>query len=150
MVCETKGEEMMSEEKFIVGDADGPKLVPVETKDHSKEPKLMNDEQLRKHAEHEAETTKEVIGPMAISPELLKKAKRGRPKKENKPARNWRCGTCQEVFDDKNVMKIGAGTNRYAVFCPICQKSLGFEDPVVLETVDALIKNNPTGKNVQA
>lgn len=142
----------MSEDTFITEGGNGPELRPVENKDHSNDPKLMTDEQLRKHAEHEAETTKDVIGPMAISPALLAKAKKkiGRPKKEVKVERKWRCATCQEIFEDKDVMKIGAGENRYAVFCPQCQKSLGFQDPVILETVANLIKNNPTGKNAKA
>jgi len=140
----------MSEEKFIVEGGNGPELKPVEVKDHSADPKLTTEqeERLRRQAAHEDATTKDVIGPMAISPELLAQAKkRGRPKKKvEQPARNWRCGTCQEIFDDKQVMKIGAGENRYAVFCPYCQKSLGFQDQAVLDTVAELIKNNPNFK----
>ena len=138
----------MSEEKFIVEGGNGPELKSVEMKDHSADPKL-TDEKVKKQAEHETNTTKSVTGPLAISPEFLAKAKkRGRPKKVE--SKQWRCSTCREVFDDAGVMKIGAGTNRYAVFCPNCQKSLGFEDQVVLDTVAALIKNNPTGKNAKA
>lgn len=121
----------MSDEKFVTENEAAPKLEPVETKDHTNEPVL-------------TETPKTIGRP---------KGSKNKVKKEPKvelPVRKWRCATCQEVFDDKNVMKIGAGTNRYAVFCPMCQKSLGFEDPVVLDTVAALIKNNPTGKNAKA
>ena len=148
----------MSEEKFIREGGNGPELAPVENKDHSADPKLMSDEQLRKHAEFETEATKNCVGPLACSPEIYKavkeantKKKAGRPKKKiEEPAVKWRCGTCQEHFDDKQVMKIGAGDNRFAVFCPNCQKSLGFQDQAVLDTVADLIKNNPTGKNAKA
>jgi len=136
----------MSDENFIVNDGDGAKLVPVE----SKELTLMSDENFKKMAEHEAETTKDVAGPLAISPELVAKRKRGRPRKvvteEAKPPRQWYCSTCRETIADHNVMKIGAGDKRYAVFCPQCCKSLGFLDPAVLETVAKLIRDNPTGK----
>lgn len=146
----------MSEEKFITEGGNGPELRPVEQKDHSADPKLADEKWLREKAKIEEETTKGVVGPMACSPEIYKavkeantKKKAGRPKKKvEEPARKWRCGTCQEIFEDKHVMKIGAGDNRYAVFCPYCQKSLGFQDQTVLDTVADLIKNNPTGKNV--
>jgi hypothetical protein len=134
----------MSDEQFIVNEGDGAKLVPVQ----SKEPTLMSDEDFKKMAEHEAETTKDVAGPLAISPELVAKRKRGRPKKvvtEVKPEKIWYCSTCRETISDKNVMRIGAGDNgRNAVFCPQCTRSFGFEQPDVDAKVADLIKNNPT------
>src|ERR1039458_9716940 len=131
----------MSNEQFIVNEGDGAKLVPVQ----AKEPTLMSDEDFKKMAEHEAETTKDVAGPLAISPELVAKKKRGRPakkvdapavevKKAN-PERIWYCSTCRETIADHNVMKIGAGTNRWAVFCPQCQRSFGFLDQAMLDKV---------------
>jgi hypothetical protein len=143
-------------DNFIVNDGDGAKLVPVEAKDYSNDPKL-TDEKFKERAEHEAETTKDVVGPMAISPELLAKTKKkiGRPKKvpgaapveekQEKP-KYWYCSTCRENIDDKNVMKIGAGTNRWAVFCCQCQRSFGFQDQDLHDKVAKLIRDNPTGK----
>jgi hypothetical protein len=135
----------MSDEQFIVNEGDGAKLVPVQ----AKEPTLMSDEDFKKMAEHETETTKDVAGPLAISPELVAKRKRGRPKKVVEvvvPEREWYCSTCRETVIDKNVMKIGAGDNRWAVFCPMCQRSFGFEDQEMRDRVAKLIKDNPTGK----
>lgn len=148
----------MSEEYGLTNAGDGVVPVPVELKDHSKDPKLTDDqtETLKRRAEHEDATTKDVIGPMAISPELLSQAKkkRGRPAKkaaeEVKPEKIWYCSTCRETISDHNVMKIGAGTNRWAVFCPQCQRSFGFQDQEVLDKVADLVKNNPTGKNAKA
>jgi hypothetical protein len=160
----------MSQDNFIAGDADGPKLVPVE----AKEPTLVSDEQLKRlkrRAEHEAETTKDVVGPMVISPELLAKMKKKRPYNrkpkvipvevktsatepsavtesvpvEEAPVeREWYCSTCRENISDKDVMRIGAGDNRSAIFCPNCQRSFGFQDKVVADKIAELIKNNPT------
>lgn len=110
----------MSDDQYIQGNADNPVLVPVELKDHSTDPKLTEEIRLKKKVS--------VKG-------------RGRPKKIE--SRVWRCSTCQEFFDDSNVMKIGAGENRHAIFCPTCQKSLGFLQPDVDKIVDSLIKNNP-------
>ncbi len=160
----------MSDEQFIVNEGNGAKLVPVE----AKEPTLMSDAKLKEMAEHEAETTKNVTGPLAISPELLAKAKKKRPynrkpktltpvevrtstaepsavtesvpEQEVPEEREWYCSTCRENISDKNVMKIGAGDNRWAVFCPQCQRSFGFQDQAVIDKVAEFIKNNPTGK----
>lgn len=140
----------------------------------SDEKDLVHDDNLRKMAEHEDATTKDVVGPMAISPELLAQAKKKRP--YNRKAKNvapvevrtsavepsavtesvpveeieaekeWYCSTCRENIADKEVMKIGAGDNRWAVFCPQCQRSFGFQDQAALDQVAAMIKNNPTGK----
>lgn len=134
-----------------------------------------DDNTFKARAEHEANTTKDVVGPLAISPELLAQAKKKRP--YNRKAKNtvvpvevrtsaaepsavteslpvedvvaereWYCSTCRENIADRNVMKIGAGTDRWAVFCPQCQRSFGFLDQAVLDKVADLIKNNPTGK----
>jgi hypothetical protein len=136
---------------------------------------IVNDDNFKKMAAHEEATTKDVVGPMAISPELLAKAKKKRPYNrkvkttlapvevrtstaepsavtESVPVeevpeeREWYCSTCRENISDKNVMKIGAGDNRWAVFCPQCQRSFGFQDQAVIDKVAELIKNNPTGK----
>lgn len=115
----------MSEE-FIVGDGDAAKLVPVELKDHSKDP---------------------VIAELKKEAPVIEKKKRGRPKKvAEKPLREFYCSTCREVISELNVMKIGCGPNRAALFCPQCQRSLGFFQPDLDEKVADLIKNNPTGK----
>lgn len=76
------------------------------------------------------------------------KKKRGRPAKVPVVApRQFRCSTCQESFTEDTVMKIGAGDNgRSAIFCPNCQKSLGFLDLVFEQQIADLVKNNPTGK----
>jgi hypothetical protein len=135
----------MSDEQFIVNEGDGAKLIPVQ----SKEPTLVSDDKLKEMAAHEEATTKDVAGPLAISSELLAKRKRGRPKKvaaEVKPEKIWYCSTCRKTISDKNVMRIGAGENRYAVFCSECQRSFGFEDQTMLDTVAKLIRDNPTGK----
>ena len=132
-----------------------------------------DDAKFKEMAAHEEATTKDVVGPMAISPELLAKTKKKRPYNrkpklapvevktstaepsavtESVPVpeipeeREWYCSTCRENISDKNVMKIGAGENRWAVFCPQCQRSFGFQDQLVLDTVADMIKNNPTGK----
>lgn len=106
----------MSDEKFIVNEGDGAKLVPVE----SKEPTIPTE-----------------------------KKKPGRPKKvktDEVTVKPWYCSTCREDIDDKNAMKIGAGENRWAVFCPQCQRSFGFQDQAMHDKVADFIKNNPTGK----
>jgi hypothetical protein len=43
-------------------------------------------------------------------------------------------------------MKMPAGENRWAIFCPNCQKNLTFLQPDLDKKVSDLIKNNPTGK----
>src|ERR1035437_5152366 len=121
----------MSDEKEFGLTNSGDSVVPilVETKDHSKDPLL-------------TEPKKEQL--------VIKKKKLGRPKKvkavEAKPEKIWYCSTCRETIADKNVMRLGDGANRCAVFCPQCQRSFGFEDQAMLDTVAKLIKNNPTGK----
>ncbi len=100
-------------------------------------------------------------------PQPIEKKKRGRPAKRSltppqgvaevapveevvekleEQEKIWYCSSCRETISDQNVMKIGAGTNRYAVFCPMCQRAFGFEDQDLQDKVAALIKNNPTGK----
>ena len=88
--------------------------------------------------------------PTLNTPAPVEKKKRGRPAKktveEEKPEKIWYCSTCRETISDSNVMRIGAGENRCAVFCPQCQRSFGFEDKVMHDKVAEFIKNNPTGK----
>jgi hypothetical protein len=119
----------------------------------------MNDDTFKEMAAHEEATTKDVTGPLAISPELLAAPKKKRAyNRKVKPVavapvvvqpeaeREWYCATCRETISDRQVMRMGAGDNRFAVFCPTCQKSFGFEDKIMHETVAGWIKNNPTGK----
>ena len=73
--------------------------------------------------------------------EVPAKKKRGRPSK--KESRSFYCATCRETYSEEAIMKIGAGEERYAAFCNICQKSLGFIDQVVQDKVARLIKHNP-------
>ncbi|MGH7974754.1 MAG: hypothetical protein ACREBR_04465 [bacterium] len=144
----------MSEEFGLTNSGDGIVPVPVE----KKEPTLVK----RERTALEKEVDAELIAKGPNNPDFLAgdaltvypKKKRGRPAKQHvgvestvevKP--QWRCSTCQEHIDDKNVMKIGAGDNRWAVFCPYCQKSLGFQDDVLHKTIAKLIKDNPTGKS---
>lgn len=170
-----------NQEKFLVSDGNGVKEVPVELKDHSKDPKLTDEKfkelaaeedkipgglsvagDLRKRTDLEKEVDAEIIakGKDAVhdfdeSQAIVVPAKkRGRPAKkvaaEVKPEKIWYCSTCRETISDKNVMKIGAGPNRWAVFCPQCQRSFGFQDEAVVKIVEKLIKDNPTGKNEKA
>jgi len=130
--------------------------VPVELKDHSKDPVLTPPKPERTELEREVDAEiiakgKDAIKDFDESQAIVVPAKkRGRPAKkvvaEVKPEKIWYCSTCRETISDKNVMKIGAGTNRWAVFCPQCQRSFGFLDQEVQNKVAALIKNNPTGK----
>lgn len=124
---------------------DGVTQVPVEKKDITilaEEAKKLQD----KIAANQERFATESVIPVG-------KKKRGRPAKqaaaveEVKPEKIWYCSTCRETIADSNAMKIGAGENRYAVFCPQCQRSFGFEDKVMLDIVADLIKNNPTGKD---
>ena len=131
----------MSEEFGLTNSGDNVVPVPVEVK----EPTIPA-----------AELTK-------IAPPVEKK-KRGRPAKrslkpiegavevapveevEEKLDKEWYCSTCRERYTDSSVMKMGAGTNRYAVFCPSCTKFLNYVDEVVQNTVKDWVDNNPTGK----
>lgn len=103
--------------------------VPVELKDHSKDP---------------------ILVPVAKNVPLVAKKKRGRPAKkvisEVKPVREWYCSTCREYYTDLTIMKMGAGDNRYAAFCPNDQKFLSYVDEVMQKTVKDWADNNPTGK----
>jgi len=132
----------MSEDNAIVNEGDAAKLISVELKDHSKDP-VITDEKFRELAEQESKI--EGIGPLAISPELLLqgKKKRGRPAKKA-VVREFYCGTCREKYDDLTVMKMGAGEGRWAIFCPVDQKALGFLQPDLDKKVADLVKNNPT------
>lgn len=57
---------------------------------------------------------------------------------------SFKCKSCDELITSKNVMKIGAGKDRYAAFCPFCQRSLGFIDEVFQNRVRHIIETNPT------
>ena len=110
----------MSEDNAIVNDGDAAKLVPVELKDHSKDPVIVEPEK------------------------VIEKKKRGRPKKAAE-IRNFYCSTCREVHTELAVMKMPAGDGgRAAIFCPNCQKMLTFLQPDLDKKVEKLIKNNPT------
>jgi hypothetical protein len=130
---------MSNEKEFgVVNEGDAAKLIPVELKDHSKDPVIT---ELVKEMEKQTGVPTELVAP------VIEKKKRGRPKKsEVKPEKIWYCSTCRETISDQNAMRIGAGTNRYAVFCPQCTRSFGFEDQVMQDTVAKLIRDNPTGK----
>ena len=94
------------------------------------------------------ETKAERIVPeVKLEAPVIEKRKRGRPRKvveEVVPEREWYCSTCRETIADHNAMKIGVGTNRWAVFCPQCQRSFGFLDQAMLDKVAKLIRDNPT------
>lgn len=106
---------------------DGVVQVPVELKDHSKDPVIVPE--------------------VKVEATVVEKKKRGRPKKAAKadPIREFRCSTCREVYTDLTVMKMGAGEGRWAIFCPVDQKALGFLSDLD-EKVAKLIRDNPTGK----
>jgi hypothetical protein len=120
----------MSEE-FIVGDGDQAKLVPVELKDHSKDPVIAD---LVKEMEKQTGVPAELLSP------VVEKKKRGRPKK-TAAIREYYCSTCREKYDDLTVMKMGAGEGRFAIFCPQDQRSLGFSDFAADEKMAKLLKN---------
>jgi hypothetical protein len=120
----------MSEE-FIVGDGDQAKLVPVELKDHSKDPVITD---LVKEMEKLTGVPPEMLAP------VVEKKKRGRPKKVA-AVREYYCSTCREKYDDLTVMKMGCGESRFAIFCPNCQKALGFNDAAANEKMAKLLKN---------
>jgi len=128
----------MSEENFIVNDGDGAKLVPVE----SKEPTL-NPAPKKKRGRPAKNITPVEVRTSTAEPSAVTESV---PVEDVVAEREWYCSTCRENISDKNVMKIGAGDNRFAVFCPQCQRSFGFQDQEVLDKVAFLIKNNPTGK----
>lgn len=132
----------MSEENFIVNDGDGAKLVPVEAKEPTLAPVVPAPKKKR------GRPAKAVIAPVEVRTSTAEPSAvtESVPVSEPVVEREWYCSTCRENFSDKEAMKMGAGDNRFAVFCPQCQRSLGFQDQVMLDTVAALIKNNPTGK----
>jgi hypothetical protein len=127
-------------------------IVPIQVE--KKEPTILAEEA---HKEQEQVLQKQESSVSVIP---VEKKKRGRPAKkavqavavveepvsEEAPARTWYCSTCKETIEDKFVMKLAAGPERWAVFCPTCQRSFGFLDQAVLDKVADLIKNNPTGK----
>lgn len=113
----------------------------------------MNDEQFKEMAKHEEETTKDVVGPLAVSPEILKEVNEvkipGKKDKKLKP-KQYYCGTCRiyilEDHADRRPMgflktedgSLTTKANRFSIFCPDCQRFLGIFDP---ET-DAKIKDS--------
>jgi uncharacterized protein (DUF4415 family) len=126
----------------IVNNGDAAKLVPVELKDHSKDPVIV-DPKKRERTALEKEVDAEIISETCCAP----KRKRGRPAKKTKVVREWYCATCREMISELNAMMLPAGDGgRAAVFCNNCQKSLGFLHPDLDKKVADLIKNNPTGK----
>lgn len=130
----------MSEENFIVNEGDGAKLVPVEAKEPTLAPVQGKKKRGRpaKKAIVPVEVKESLDTPSAVTEDI--------PTEDVVAEKEWYCSTCRENIADKNVMKIGAGVDRWAVFCPQCQRSFGFVDQAVLNAVADLIKNNPTGK----
>lgn len=160
---------MTRESGYTNDGIDGVKAIPVE----SKEPTLVSTPAEMGKPDARKETLKElVVYDQEININEPPKKKRGRPskkflelvKEEDKieggltaispkllkevtPVREWYCSTCREVVNEKTIMKIGTGdSGRYAAFCGMCQRSLGFIQPDLDEKVANLIKNNPTGK----
>jgi hypothetical protein len=138
---------MSNEQGYTNIGTDGIMPLSVETK----EPTLVKE--VREAAEKLTGVPVELVAP------VVQKKKRGRPSKNkvvialdpakegtDETVKEFRCATCREMIHERNLMKIGAGSNRWAIFCPYCQKSLGFLDQEMLDRVDALIKNNPTGR----
>jgi hypothetical protein len=118
----------MSEKEFgIVNNGDAAQLIPVELKDHSKDPVIVSE--------------------VKVEAPVVEKRKRGRPKKvtvDVKPVREFYCSTCRERFLENSIVKMQAGDNRYAAFCPGCTKFLSYVDEVMQNTVKGWIENNPT------
>ncbi len=132
----------MSEENFIVNDGNDAKLVPVE----SKEPTLKPAPEAKKKRPYNRKP--KTLAPVEIKTSIAEPSAvtESVPTEDVVAEREWYCSTCRENIADKNVMKIGAGSDRWAVFCPQCQRSFGFLDQAVVDKVAELIKNNPTGK----
>lgn len=116
----------------------------------------IHEELFKELAKIEEETTKDVVGPLAVSPELLKEVKKaneikipGKKDKKLKP-KQYYCGTCRtyilEDHADRRPMgflktedgSLTTKANRFSIFCPDCQRFLGIFDP---ET-DAKIKDS--------
>lgn len=130
----------MSEENFIVNDGNEAKLVPVEAKEPTLAPAAPKKKRGRpaKKTLAPVEVRTSIAEPSAVTESV--------PVEDVVAEREWYCSTCRENIADRNVMKIGAGNDRWAVFCPQCQRSFGFLDQAVVDKVAELIKNNPTGK----
>ena len=127
----------MSEEQGYTNDGDSIKSIPVE----SKEPTLVSTP--AEMSKPETEVKEESV----VTP-VVEKKKRGRPFKKSivrgeavEVVREYYCATCRQHYDDLSVMKMGAGSGRYAIFCNNCQKSLGFSDFAAEETLAKLHKN---------
>jgi hypothetical protein len=133
----SKRRAKMSDEKeqgYTNIGTDGIQPIPVETK--------------RERTELEKEVDQEIIakGEKAVEDfdetqtiTIPAKKKRGRPKKV--VIREFYCATCREKYLETTVMKMPAGDNRAAIFCPSCSKSLGFFQPDVDEKIAKLHKN---------
>lgn len=134
----------MTEDNFIVNDGDGAKLVPVEAKEPTLAPVATPNKKKRPY-NRKAKTLAPVeVRTSSAEPSAVTESV---PQQEVEATeKEWYCSTCRLNISDKEVMRIGAGTDRCAVFCPMCQKSFGFQDQAVLDKVAELIKNNPTGK----
>lgn len=143
-------EKDMNDKEFGITNVgtDGIQQIPLEMK----EPTLLKE---AFKLQEEIKNNQETFATTSVLP--VEKKKRGRPSKKHigvdlansesdVTVREFRCATCRELIHEKNLMKIGAGDNRWAIFCPYCQKSLGFLDQAMLDKVQALIDNNPTGK----
>jgi hypothetical protein len=133
----------MSEENAIVNDGDGAKLVPVEAKECTLTPAPEAKKKRPYNRKPKTGLTPVEVRTSTAEPSAVTESV---PVEDVVAEREWYCSTCRENISDKNVMKIGAGTDRWAVFCPQCQRSFGFIDQAVLDKVAELIKNNPTGK----
>jgi hypothetical protein len=132
---------MMNDEFGLTTSGDGVVQVPVEKKDHSKDPVLTT--QPVSIPAKKRGRPKKIVTPVTVAAPVVKES----IKEEIKPEKIWYCSTCQETISDHNVMRIGAGDNgRCAVFCPMCQRSFGFEDKDLQDKIAALIKDNSTGK----
>jgi hypothetical protein len=100
--------------------------------------------------------TEEIEKQTGVTEELVapEKRKRGRPRKVQVGldlaapgtdkvvvSRDFYCATCRERFTETSVMKMGAGTARYAAFCPACTKFLSYVDEVAEKTIEQLQKH---------
>lgn len=136
----------MNDEKFLVNDGNSVKEVPVESKEATlTSTPAETGKPSRERTALEEEVDAEIIAKDKAALEdfdetqaivVPAKRKRGRPTKQ--VVREFNCATCRERISELNAMKIGAGDNRYAIFCPYCQKSMGFIDVAAEQKLDAL------------
>lgn len=139
---------------LTTGGAGDIQKVAIELKDHSHDPVLLP-ENPSERTELEKEVDAEIIAKGAAAVDdfdasesiTVTPKKRGRPAKKEIVPVAFPCKSCGEMITDRNIMKIGAGKDRFAAFCPFCQRSLGFIDEAFQTKVTDLVKNNPTGKD---